>query len=76
MGRDTMLTDIIVSIILCFIFGGAIYYIVKSKKSGKRCIGCPDASTCGKKKCECENIVPKKEFKVERNETTFNGFEK
>ena len=66
-----MLTDIIVSIILCLIFGGAIYYIVKSKKSGKRCIGCPDGGTCGKKKCECENIVPKKEFKVKRKETFF-----
>jgi len=43
-----MLTNIIVSIILVLILGGAIFYIVKSKKSGKRCIGCPDSGTCGK----------------------------
>ena len=49
--------DIIVSIILVVIFGGAIFYIYKSKKSGKRCIGCPDSGSCGKSNesdsCSC-----------------------
>jgi len=43
-----MLVDIIVSIILVLVLAGAIYYIIKSKKSGKRCIGCPDSGSCGK----------------------------
>ena len=30
--------------------GGAIAYIITSKKSGKGCIGCPDAGTCGSAK--------------------------
>ena len=39
-------TDYIVLAAILLIVGGAIFYIVKSKKSGKKCIGCPDASTC------------------------------
>lgn len=41
-------------ILLVLILGGAILYIVKAKKSGKKCIGCPDGcencSCCQKKK--------------------------
>ena len=42
--------DIIVIAILVVIVGGAIAYIIKAKKSGKKCIGCPDSGTCGSAK--------------------------
>ena len=38
------------------IIAGAVAYIIKAKKSGKKCIGCPDSATCGGKcggKCSC-----------------------
>lgn len=42
-----MWEDIFVIAILVAILGLAIFYIVKAKKSGKKCIGCPDADKCG-----------------------------
>ena len=44
---------IIVIIILALILGGAIAYIYKAKKSGRKCIGCPDSASCGKKNGQC-----------------------
>lgn len=38
--------DIIISLILILIVGLAVFYIYKSKKSGKKCIGCPDSGSC------------------------------
>ena len=43
-----MVDDIIVAMILVAILGGAIAYIVKAKKRGQKCIGCPDGCSCGK----------------------------
>ena len=40
------LTDIIVIAIIILIVGGAIAYIVKAKKHGQKCIGCPDSKNC------------------------------
>lgn len=40
--------NIIVLIIVAIIVVLAGVYIFKSKKSGKKCIGCPYAETCGK----------------------------
>lgn len=34
--------------------GGAVAYIVRAKKKGKKCIGCPHAGTCGKSNCTCQ----------------------
>ena len=34
--------EIIPIIIIVLIIGGAVLYLIKSKKSGKKCIGCPD----------------------------------
>ncbi len=39
------MTDIIVIAILAFVIGGAVAYIVKSKKRGG-CIGCPNGGNC------------------------------
>lgn len=59
-----MLVDIIVSVILAAIIGGAITYIVLSKKRGETCVGCPYAKECAKRKqgcgCSCGNKNCKK----------------
>ena len=34
--------DIMIIIILVLIVGAAAFYVYKAKKSGKKCIGCPD----------------------------------
>lgn len=41
-------TDVIVLIILIVIIGAAITYMVKAKKQGVKCIGCPAAGNCSK----------------------------
>lgn len=40
--------DIIVVAVIALIVGGAVFYIVKEKKRGRKCIGCPYSSQCGK----------------------------
>ncbi len=37
--------------ILLLVVGGAGLYIYKAKKSGKKCIGCPDSAHCQHKGC-------------------------
>ena len=32
--------------VIALILGGAGFYIFKAKKSGKKCIGCPDSGNC------------------------------
>ncbi len=51
------LTDIILGIIIIVILGLAIIYVIKSKKSGVKCIGCPSGCNCSnhEKKCNCGN---------------------
>ena len=39
-------TDIIIVAVIVLILGLAGFYIYKAKKSGKKCIGCPDGGTC------------------------------
>ena len=31
---------------ILLIIGSAVAYIIKAKKSGKKCIGCPDSGAC------------------------------
>jgi len=38
--------NIIAIAVIALIIGGAVAYIIKAKKSGQKCIGCPDAKTC------------------------------
>ncbi|MDO4745106.1 MAG: FeoB-associated Cys-rich membrane protein [Bacillota bacterium] len=40
------MADFIVTVIILIIVGAAVGYIVKAKKKGVKCIGCPDASAC------------------------------
>ena len=50
--------NVILVVILLAILGGAGFYVYKAKKSGRKCIGCPEGScphagtsgcTCGRK---------------------------
>ena len=45
------LIDFIVIGIIAVIVGGAVAYIIKAKKSGKKCIGCPYADSCHLRSC-------------------------
>ena len=41
--------NVILILVLAAILGGAIFYIYKAKKSGKKCIGCPSTG------CSCNS---------------------
>ena len=47
-GLIMQLIDWIVLAVIALIVGAAMAYIIKAKKSGKKCIGCPDSGSCGK----------------------------
>ncbi len=54
------MTDFIVAIIIIALFGLSLAYIIREKKNGVKCIGCPSAKTCKKRtnsasKCNCNN---------------------
>lgn len=53
------MTDLIVGIILIVILGSAIAYVVKAKRSGVKCIGCPSAGNCSSRNkqnsCGCSS---------------------
>lgn len=40
------MTDIIIIAALVIIIGAAAGYVIKAKKSGKKCIGCPHGGSC------------------------------
>lgn len=42
------MVDFIVVAILVLILGAAITYIVRAKKRGVKCIGCPDGEACSR----------------------------
>lgn len=39
-------TDIIVLLVIALAIGGAIFYIVRAKRRGQKCIGCPYCKEC------------------------------
>ena len=38
--------------ILVAIVGASVWYLIRAKKRGEKCIGCPYAKACGSK-CSC-----------------------
>lgn len=40
------MADIIVIAVVVVIAALAVWYIIRAKRSGKKCIGCPDGSSC------------------------------
>ena len=54
--------NIIIVVIVAVIIFAALYYIYRSKKKGKKCIGCPYSSSCGKENhCSCGLVFEKEE---------------
>ena len=49
--------NFVVGVILVAVIGSAIAYIIKEKKKGGKCIGCPHAKTCQKRKTEKGNGI-------------------
>lgn len=45
--------DFIVGAILVVIVGLALAYIIKSRKNGIKCVGCPEAKNC----CSCSHTA-------------------
>lgn len=45
--------DYVAIIAILAVLGGAVAYIVKAKRNGQKCIGCPYSSSCGKHSCSC-----------------------
>lgn len=55
--------DFIATAVIVLIIGGAAAYIIRAKKKGQKCIGCPSGGTCGKSKngkCTCGASEKKK----------------
>lgn len=56
--------------VISLIVGAAVAYIVKAKRSGKKCIGCPDSGSCqgGCAGCAgaCQKGLPKQKDADER----------
>ena len=38
--------NVILVVVIALVLGFAAWYIYKAKKSGKKCIGCPDSGSC------------------------------
>ncbi|MBQ8200160.1 MAG: FeoB-associated Cys-rich membrane protein [Clostridia bacterium] len=49
------MTDIIIVLVLLVVIGLAAGYVIKAKKSGSKCIGCPEGSCPhrGTSQCSC-----------------------
>ena len=61
------MTNLIVIIVLAIIIGVAVAYIVKEKKKGVKCVGCPDAGKCAARNnggCGCAGHSDTKEDKT------------
>ncbi|MBQ6889225.1 MAG: FeoB-associated Cys-rich membrane protein [Lachnospiraceae bacterium] len=57
------MTDLIIALILLVIIGAATAYIVKAKKSGAKCIGCPAGGNCSGRnngQCGCHTDTKEK----------------
>ena len=65
------MTDVIILMILIILIGAAVSYIVKEKKNGTRCIGCPAGGNC-----PSSRKIPKKKLSgpvVERRTIHISG---
>lgn len=67
------MTNLIIIAVVLIILAAAISYIVKAKRQGVKCIGCPVAGTCshggsGEEGCSC-NI----DFDEYKNHTEYTG---
>ncbi|MBQ9975874.1 MAG: FeoB-associated Cys-rich membrane protein [Clostridia bacterium] len=47
------MTDLIIIAVVVVIVGLAGFYVYRAKKSGKKCIGCPEGCSCSSKEGSC-----------------------
>ena len=48
--------DLIVGAVILLILGGAVAYLIRAKKKGRKCVGCPYCDSCGtNKKSACND---------------------
>ncbi len=45
--------DVVITIVLILVLAASIGYIIKAKKNGAKCIGCPSSKECGTHSCNC-----------------------
>ena len=45
--------DILIIAVIAAVLGLAAWFVYKSKKSGKKCIGCPDGTCTSCSGCSC-----------------------
>ena len=55
------MTDLIIILILLLVLGGAGWYVYRAKKSGQKCIGCPQAKACSGNCSGCSSACNHKE---------------
>ena len=48
------MANVIITLIIILAIGTAVGYIIKAKRSGKKCVGCPYSDSCTKKGCNKE----------------------
>ena len=47
------MADLLIILVLLLILGGAGLYVYRAKKSGKKCIGCPESGGCSGSCASC-----------------------
>ena len=47
------MTDIIIILVLLALIGAAAGYVIREKKRGAKCIGCPYSKDCASRGCGC-----------------------
>ena len=47
--------DIVLIMIIPGVIGGIVWYLLRAKKKGEKCIGCPCAKQCLNKHKACNN---------------------
>ncbi len=45
--------NFIIIAVLVVVLGAALGYVIKAKKRGEKCIGCPHSKNCNSKNCNC-----------------------
>ena len=45
--------DVAIIVLVCLIVGASVFYVIRSKKKGVKCIGCPEGCRCSSGKGGC-----------------------
>lgn len=47
--------NIVIIVLLALIIGSALIYVLKQRKKGVKCIGCPNGENCSGDCCNCDS---------------------